>query len=50
MQNHKINDKYSNLKNIELIEWYDNAFQLALHLINMTNIKQINNNRKLLEQ
>lgn len=48
--NHKINDKYSNLKNNELIEWYDNAFQLALHLISMINIKQINNDRKLLEQ
>lgn len=48
--NHKINAKYESLSRQELIKWYDKAFALAIHLIRLTFIKDINQERKNLEK
>lgn len=47
--NHKINEKYQNEDKQTLINWYDKAFMLSIHLIRLTKIKEINSERKSLE-
>lgn len=48
--NHKLNEKYLNISNDELLQWYDKAFYLAIHLIRLADIKKINEERKRLEK
>ena len=48
--NHKIEEKYKNISNEERLEWYDKAFYLAIHLIRLEKIKDINQERKDLEK
>ncbi len=47
--NHKINDKYRNISENELLKWYDKCFILSLHLFRMSEIKSINKERKQLD-
>jgi len=47
--NHKTNEKYKDKDKKVLIEWYDKAFMLSIHLIRLTKIKEINSERKSLE-
>ncbi|MBQ7140157.1 MAG: hypothetical protein IJO32_01480 [Bacilli bacterium] len=47
--NHKTNEKYKDEDENNLIKWYDKAFMLSIHLIRLTKIKEINNERKSLE-
>ncbi|MEG1597725.1 MAG: hypothetical protein RR294_06890 [Bacilli bacterium] len=46
--NHKINSKYKD-NDIDLIQWYDKCFTLCIHLIRLSQIREINNERKSLE-
>lgn len=48
--NHKLNKKYLNISDDELLKWYDKAFDLAIHLIRFADIKKINEERKALEK
>lgn len=47
--NHKMNDKYLNISDAELLKWYDKCFLLSIHLIRTLEIKDINKERKSLE-
>ena len=47
--NHKMNDKYLNISETELLKWYDKCFILAIHLIRTLKIKDINKERKSLD-
>lgn len=47
--NHKINEKFQNEEKQSLINWYDKAFMLSIHLIRLTKMKEINSERKSLE-
>lgn len=48
--NHKINSKYKDMSKEDLLKWYDKAFMLAIHLIRIREIKEINKERKDLEK
>lgn len=48
--NHKIEEKYKNISDEERLEWYDKAFYLAIHMIRLSKIKDINQERKDLEK
>lgn len=47
--NHKINDKFKELSDEEILHWYDKAFMLCIHIIRLNETKKINNERKQLE-
>lgn len=47
--NHKIDDKYENLSENDLLGWYDKCYKLCIHLIRKKEINEINEERKKLE-
>ncbi|MBR3523990.1 MAG: hypothetical protein IKN87_04865 [Bacilli bacterium] len=48
--NHKINEKYKNITESEILQWYDKCFKLCIHLIRKEDINRINIERKKLEE